>query len=70
MADHGPPDLSKIPTMPPPPGLMSNFVNPPTRAGEVIAAFSICFALATIFVGLRLYVRLAMIRMFGISDCT
>ncbi|KAH7350242.1 hypothetical protein BKA66DRAFT_575868 [Pyrenochaeta sp. MPI-SDFR-AT-0127] len=62
------PNLSSIPLMAPPPGVISNFNDPPTRSGSMIAAGAVCLFLASVFVLLRLYARLALLRIFGVAD--
>jgi hypothetical protein len=50
-------DVWKIPAAKPPPGFTSNLVNPATNENIGVVTLSIFIALATIFVGMRLYVR-------------
>jgi len=63
------PDYSKIPVQPPPPGVSSNFVDPPDRDAAVAAVSALLIALSTTFVLLRLYTRLVLVRRFEIGDC-
>lgn len=41
----------------PPPGLVSNFDDPPSKAYVVYVVMSVCFGLATLLVAIRLYTR-------------
>jgi hypothetical protein len=45
-----------------------NYENPERRGPELIVVNSIFLALATIFVALRLYTRLAVRKWFGLDD--
>jgi len=63
-------DFTKLPVRPPPSGVQSNFVDPPTRAGQLTAALAVLIALSTTFVLLRLYTRLVLLaRSLDIGDC-
>ncbi len=55
--------------MPPPPGVESNWTDPDNRAYQYYIVGSIGTALATIFVLLRLYVRLAVTHSLWWDDC-
>lgn len=41
----------------PPPGLVSNFVDPPSKAPIIYAVMSICLGLVTLLVAIRIYTR-------------
>ena len=61
-------DISKKPAFPPPPGRIPNFETPESIAGQV-TEFSLPFScVATIFVLLRLYGRLFIVRAPGLDD--
>ncbi len=62
-------DFSQIPLRPPPPNVTSNFVDPPSLRGRIIAILVILAVLSTIFVALRLYTRLRLVHTFDIGDC-
>lgn len=71
MASALPPgtDLSKIPAGIPPPGVIPNFVNPPSLA-PVVLGINITFMVITaVFVSARLTVNLTRKRKTGIDDC-
>ena len=56
------PDLRHVPWLPPPPGRLSNFQYPESRASAFIIVLSIFLAVVIVFVVLRLYVRLRVLR--------
>jgi hypothetical protein len=45
-----------------------NYVNPVTRGHELTVVNSVFLALATVFLGLRIYTRLFVRKWFGIDD--
>ena len=55
--------------MPPPPGVQSNFDNPPSLAVDLIVVNAVFLPLMTIAVGIRLYVRLFIANAPGWDDC-
>lgn len=57
------------PAMQPPPGEISNFVDPETRGPMYIAVATIFMGLATIFVMVRLWARLYIQRKPWWDDC-
>ena len=62
-------DYSHIPVGAPPPGIRPNFDHGESRAIEAYVAMGICIGLTTIFVALRVYVKLAVTHMWGWDDC-
>ncbi|KAF2260811.1 hypothetical protein CC78DRAFT_446529, partial [Lojkania enalia] len=56
------------PVMPPPPGITSNFVDPPTLMPTVIAVSVLVLTLMTLFVGARAYVKIVLLRKNHIED--
>ncbi|KAI9781018.1 MAG: hypothetical protein M1835_004374 [Candelina submexicana] len=56
--------------IPPPPGVVPNFVNPTHRTGAAIACNVVCLTLALVFVGLRLWTKTFIIRSVGRDDFT
>ena len=63
-----PSDFSNLPALPPPPGVVSDFVHPHTRAKETIAISAICLSLMFPIVIMRLYSRLWIARSFRGDD--
>lgn len=63
-----PMDLANIPLLPPPLGVMPNFVNPENRASILIIISTIFLALLLPFVVLRLYTRIWITRTFDLDD--
>ncbi|CAF9907976.1 MAG: hypothetical protein HETSPECPRED_007954 [Heterodermia speciosa] len=61
-------DLSQIPAGRPPAGTLPNFIDPVTLKAPVVALNVVFLALATVFVGLRLYTRKFLSRMLGWDD--
>ena len=61
-------DLSTIPLQAPPPGVVPNFINPPSASAEVFAVSTVLIFLSTLFLVLRLYSRLLIARGFGVDD--
>ncbi len=70
-APSGPPhiDLARIPAQPPPPGVRPNFVDPYTFAPAFIAISVVLMTLTTFFLCIRFYTRIAILRVFGVTDC-
>lgn len=62
-------DLSKIPLMQPPPGVTSNFINPPSLANVIIAVQAVFLTLMLGLVILRIYTRAYLTRSLGWDDC-
>ena len=54
--------LSRTPALPPPDGLHSNFIDPPSRADLYIVVVSIAISLMLLCVCLRLYAKIWLIR--------
>lgn len=54
--------LSQTPTLPPPYGFHSNFIDPPSRADSYIVVVSIAIPLMLLCVCLRLYAKIWLIR--------
>lgn len=52
-----------------PPGWNVNFDHPPSRTLELKVGLSTCLGIALVFVLLRLYVKLRIIRLWGWEDC-
>ena len=61
--------LRDFPAMPPPPGIESNFDNPPSLALHLIVVNAVFVALMAITVGIRLYVRVFITKALGWDDC-
>ncbi|TVY78302.1 hypothetical protein LSUE1_G004229 [Lachnellula suecica] len=64
--------LDSTPVRPPPPGQVSNFVDPVSRSYQLVIIIGVFTALVSIFVLLRLYIRLGVTKSYGIDDwlCT
>ncbi|KAJ8132163.1 hypothetical protein O1611_g1459 [Lasiodiplodia mahajangana] len=63
------PDLSQVPAAPPPPGVMPNFSDPPSQQVPMIVVSTVILTLTVIFVAIRVYTGLRILRRFGIEEC-
>lgn len=61
-------DLSEISAVPPPPGHVSNFINPPSLAPWYRGIIFSFVPLMLVFLVLRLYTRLRIVRKWGWDD--
>lgn len=61
--------LEQLPGMPPPPGQVSNFVDPPNLLTAVVVVLTISSILMIVAVGLRVYSKLNSARSFSLDDC-
>jgi len=61
-------DLSQIPALTPPPGVIPNFVHPQNEAYIPVVVISICFTLLVFFVSLRFYAKIWVLHAFGWDD--
>ena len=57
------------PGLQPPPGVVPNFINPPSRAHWVYVTMPICLALTTPFVWIRLCTVFFILKSHGWADC-
>jgi hypothetical protein len=60
--------LARMPIGPPPPGVVPNFVNPPTRAALQIWPTSIFMGIALIFFFNRLYIKACLMKKWSWDD--
>lgn len=63
-------DFSQIPSQKPPPGIYSNFVDPPTQAHTDTVVVTVTLTLMIIMVSFRLYVDIAINRKLEKVGCT
>ena len=63
------PTPSPKPALKPPPGVIPNFVNPPSQAYVTVVVLAICLAITTPVVLLRIYVRHFINRRLWWDDC-
>ena len=61
--------LSQIPAARPPPGTLSNLVDPPTLEIPTITVNAILLSLALGVVALRVYTKHSLLRNLGWDDC-
>ena len=60
---------ANLPADAPPPGVVSNFDHPDSRAIAAHIGMGICMGVTLIFVILRAYVKLAITHLWGWDDC-
>ena len=63
------PNYANVPALAPPPGVVPNFHNPPSRAGEMRIAMGLCIGITSVLVVLRFYVKFAITHTLGWDDC-
>jgi len=68
MALNIPPEVLALPAMAPQPGVVSNFINPESRAYVVIVVNGVFTAFLLIFVFLRLYAKAFVSKSIGWED--
>ena len=61
--------LATMPAAPPPPGQVTNFVDPPSRQAAIIGVSAMMMVLTLLFVSLRLYSTFRITRSRGLEDC-
>lgn len=61
---------SLVPALPPPDGVTSNFEHPDSLMWAMNVSMAVAIPLATLFFGLRCYVRLWIKRQWIVEDCT
>jgi hypothetical protein len=62
-------DYSKIPLVPPPPGVTPNLIDPPSLAPTILITGIVFLILATSFFLVRAYSKLWISRNWGMDDC-
>lgn len=62
-------DLSKIPAAPPPPGIIPNFIDPPSLANMPRIFTYITLPPMILFLAMRMYVRIFVTHKIGLDDC-
>ena len=63
------PNYANVPALAPPPGVVPNFHNPPSRAGEMRIGMGLCIGITSVLVVLRFYVKFAITHTPGWDDC-
>jgi hypothetical protein len=61
-------DPTKIPAIPPPEGVKSNFINPDSQQPQLIIASAITLFLVFVGIAIRTYVKAILMRQFDITD--
>ncbi|KAL8966517.1 MAG: hypothetical protein Q9197_005932, partial [Variospora fuerteventurae] len=70
MASQAGTTMEKIGVFPPPPGVLPNFENPEYRSAGIVPLAAILIPLTAIFMTLRVYTKLRIIKIFGLEDWT
>ncbi|CAJ2500629.1 Uu.00g034820.m01.CDS01 [Anthostomella pinea] len=70
LATMTPEQLSMIPAGTPPPGVIPNFIDPPTSAPVLIAVGTVLMAIMLLFAGIRFYVKVIIRRKVTPDDWT
>lgn len=68
MDSHDPSGLLHLPLSPPPPGKISNFAHPESRASTIYIAAAVCLSLALVFAGLRIYAKFTIMKKMKWDD--
>ena len=63
------PNYAIVPALPPPPGVIPNFHDPPSRAPELRIGMGVCIGTTLVLLVLRLYTKLAITHTAGWDDC-
>jgi hypothetical protein len=61
--------LANLTLGPPPPGVVSNFVNPETRKSQGEISMTFCMAVGAVAILLRIYVKVFITKLYGWDDC-
>ena len=61
--------LAQLPALQPPPGVQPDFIDPQSIADQTRHAIYACLPLMLLFLFLRLYTRLRILRAVGADDC-
>lgn len=62
-------NLNEIPSIPPPPGVIPNFINPEDVSYRVFVAAGICLPLLFLSLGLRIYAKYRILKSRTWDDC-
>lgn len=62
-------DLTQFPTLAPPHGVSSNFLNPVSQAKAIKGITTVCLVLMSLSFAMRIYSRLWIKRTLRIDDC-
>lgn len=62
-------DRGNISAVPAPPGVTSNFVNPPSKAYWDVVTQAVCLTIATLLVAMRMYTKFNVLKSPGWDDC-
>ena len=60
---------ANLPTGTPPPGVVPNFDNPPSRALDLYVGMGVCVAVAAVMLALRMYAQFVVTKSPGWDDC-
>jgi hypothetical protein len=58
-----------MPALAPPPGVVPNFVDPPTNRTAIFGVFVTCLVIMTLAVAIRMYTKIFMLKKLAVEDC-
>jgi hypothetical protein len=58
-----------MPALAPPPGVVPNFIDPPTNRAAIFVVFVTCLVIMTLAVAIRMYTKIFMLKKLAIEDC-
>lgn len=61
-------NIQDEPVIPPPPGRITNLINPESRASGIYVAASICLPLIVLFAAMRFYAKVAILKKWTWDD--
>jgi hypothetical protein len=61
--------LGLMPARMPPPGVVSNLIDPVSTGYQQTTCNILCLIFVTLFVGLRIYTRIRLVKCVGWDDC-
>jgi hypothetical protein len=61
--------ILNAPALAPPPGVVPNFIDPPTNRSTMLGVSTSMFLIATLAVAIRTYTKLFMIKRLALEDC-
>ena len=59
---------AQVAAIPPPPGVAQNFMDPPVTAQDAYILVGVGVAIAAVFVVLRIYTKVVLLKTFGLED--
>lgn len=63
-------DPNNTPALEPPPGVVPNFVDPPTIVRPIIVGVSVMIVVSTLGFAARLFTKIRVMKQMQLEDCT